>query len=295
MRVDAAVTQQMVSSAQELQARQGKIAAELSSGVRIQSLSDDPAAVAQAGLLANSLRQTDSFLATAATVQNRMQAADSALGSVVSQLTSAISTAVAATDPTLTPQQQATAAQNLRALRDELLSTANSSYAGTYLFAGTATAGAPFVQAASGAVSYAGDNNREVLGLVSGGSIPASVPGSSVFVNGASSVFSAMDTLIAQLQSGSTMGAGALVGSMRASLDNVLQQRQTLDSSLTALGTETNYQTTEQTNLRANQSSLLGADTVSLATDLSQTSTQRSALLSTIASVEKGSLFDYLH
>ena len=295
MRVDATILQQLVSSAGQLQSRQGQIAGEISSGVRLQSLSDDPAAVAKAGNLSNSLQQADTFLTTATSVQNRVQAADSALAGVVSQLTSALTTVVGAEGGTLTPQQQSQAAQTLTTVRGSLLSLANSSYAGSYLFAGTATGSAPFTQASDGTVSYVGDAGTQNLTLLSGGSIATNLPGSQVFTNAGASVFGALNSLITQLQGGGGSTPTTLVNNLRGALSNILEQRQTLDSSLSRISDETSFQTAQETNLKAAQSTLLSADTVSLATSLSQVATQRSALLSTIATVEKGSLFDYLH
>ena len=294
MRIDSASTQNLVAAAADLSARESNISSQISSGTRLQALSDDPAAAARAGELAASLQRTDAFLQSSSTVQNRLQATDAALGSTVTQLTSAISTAVAGEDATLTAQQRASAAQTLTGLRQSLLSLANSSYAGTYLFAGTAAAGPPFVQAANGSVTYAGDGQTSSLALVNGGSIPTNIPGSLVFTNGASSIFAALNSLIADFNGSGSPNPAAAVAQLRGALDNVTQQRQSLDGSLSRISDETSFQSGQKAQLQTEQTTLLGADDVALATQLSSTVTQRSALLSTIAAVGKGSIFDYL-
>ena len=110
-------------------------------------------------------------------------------------------------------------------------------------------------------------------------------------------MFGSLNAIIAELSSNSTTDttdASTLVGNLNDALTNVTSQRAVLDTAQSRLSTESNYVTTLKTNLSAQQSTLLSADTASLATQLSAVTTQRSALLSTIGIVDKGSLFDYL-
>lgn len=292
MRVDDTSINSLVTSVASLNARQAEIANAISSGVRLNHLSDDPVASGSAATLANSLRKDDAFIATAGSAGNRLQAADTALGAVVTQLTSAISTAVGAGTDGASVAATAVAVKGLQSIRESLLSLANSSYSGSYLFSGSGTA-QPFAEAPNGTVTYAGDANTSSVPLVSGGSVQSSLAGSSVFLQAGASVFGALNALITSLSSGTNTNA-ALVGDLRTALDNVTSQRAVLDTAQNRLSGESDYITAQTTNLTAQQSTLLSSDTVSLATQLSAVTTQRSALLSTIGLIEKGSLFDYL-
>jgi len=291
MRVDSTSLATMVSSMADLGAKQTSISQQISSGLRITALSDDPSAAGQAIDLANSLQQQDSFLATATTVGNRMQAADTALSSVVTQLTSAVSTAVGAMNSSTTDSARAVAVQQLQAARSSLLSLANSSYGGAYLFSGTSAA-QPFTQASDGSITYNGNNDSSSVPLLSGGSVQTSVPGAAIFT----SAFNSLNDLVNALSSGpvDASTSSTLVGNLRASLSSVTAQRAVLNTAQSRLSSESDYVTTQETNLKAQQSTLLSANTASLATELSAVTTQRSALLSTIGIVEKGSLFDYI-
>ena len=296
MRIDATFIQGLVTSAGELSVREADIANAISSGVRLNRLSDDPVAAGTAATLADSLRRDDAFLSTATGAGNRLQASDTALSSVVTQLTSAISTAVGAFNDTSSGTNRATAAQQLVAIRESLLSLANSSYTGAYLFSGSSAA-PPFTQAANGTVTYTGDANTTSVPLLSGGTLQASVPGSSVFLSPGGDVFGSLNAIISELTTNSSTGAtvaAGLVGDLRSALSNVTTQRAVLGTAQSRLSGESEYITGQKANLSAQQSTLLTADTASLATQLSAITTQRSALLSTIGIVEKGSLFDYL-
>jgi flagellar hook-associated protein 3 FlgL len=294
MRIDATSMQGLVTSMADLSTRESDIANQMSSGVRLTALSDDPSAVGQAAIMADSLGRDDAFLSSASTVGNRMQAADTALSSVVTQLTSAISTAVGAVNST-DGNAEAVAVTQLTSIRDTLLSLANSSYGGTYLFGGTSTA-QPFSQAADGSVTYVGNNATSAIPLATGAPVQSSLVGSSVFMASGASVFGALNDLITNLSNGTVdaSNSSTLVGALRDSLTNVTAQRSVLNAAQNRLTGEVNYTTAQKTNLQVQQTTLLSADTVSLATELSAVTTQRSALLSTMAIVQKGSLFDYL-
>jgi flagellar hook-associated protein 3 FlgL len=285
--------QQMLSSLSNLSDQQTRISQEMSSGLRITSLGDDPVASGQAVAMADTLRQDAAFLSTASNATNRMQAADTALGSVVSQLTSAIGMATGALNGTGSDMTRTAAAQSLASIRDTILSLANSSYGGMYLFSGSST-GVPFTGDVSGNVTYTGNSDAKNVALTSGGSVNTSLAGSSVFTASGASVFDALNNIIVALQSGMTTDTASLVGGLRDALNNVISQRSTLSSAQSRLSGESDYITAQKTNLQVQQSTLLSADTASLATELSSVTTQRSALLSTIAVVQKGSLFDYL-
>jgi len=286
--------QQFVSSLSDLNDRQTRITQQMSSGLKMTSLGDDPVASGSAASLANMLGQDQAFLSTATNVSNRMQTADTALGSVVSQLTSAISTATGALNGSYNDANRIAAAQSLAAIRDTILSLANSNYGGTYLFAGTGTS-VPFTADAGGNVTYSGNASATSAALVTGGSITTSVPGSSIFTAAGASVFDALNQVITALQSPTApTNSSVLLGNLSDALKNVTTQRSILNASQARLSSESDYIRSQSANLQAQQSSLLAADVPTLATELTAVTTQRSALLSTIAVVQKGSLFDYL-
>jgi flagellar hook-associated protein 3 FlgL len=295
MRVDATSSKDLVGALASLNTQETNIANQMSSGIRLTSLSDDPTAAGQAAIIADGLSREDAFLASANTVTNRMQAADAALSAVVTQLTSAVSTAVGAMNGN-TSTTTGVAVTQLTSIRASLLSLANSSYNGSYLFSGTSTA-QPFTQAADGTLSYTGNTSTGTLSLASGVSVATSLTGSSIFTASGASVFGALNDVITNLSNGTVddINSATLVGALRDALTNVTTHRVSLSSTQNRLSDEADYTTAQQTNLKAQQSTLLSADTASLATQLSAVTTQRSALLSTISLIEKGSLFDYLN
>src|ERR1700757_1520623 len=101
MRMDPHYITNLATSLDQVQANTQQLTAQLASGVRVNSLSDDPLAAGQNVSLLNQIQQDDSFTQSASLVTGRLQVADSALGSVVSQLTQAISLATRANNGTM--------------------------------------------------------------------------------------------------------------------------------------------------------------------------------------------------
>lgn len=295
MRIVPSSSSYLAQQLSQLTAEETKITQQTASGSRLTTLADDPSASGQSVQLSSAMASADTFVQTAGTIQSRMQAADSALGSMVSTLTNAIALAIQGTDGSLNTSDLQLLAQQLTGVRDSAVSLANSSYQGTYLFAGTSTQ-QPYQVAADGTVSYSGDSQSSTLSIAGGGSIQTSLPGSTVFgTESAQDVFSALNQLISDFSSGTVSPSTADdINTLRSSLDNVMQQRSVLGSNTQRLTSASSMASTQKTNLQVAQTELVSADTASLATQLSAVVSRTSALSSTIAATQKGSLFDYL-
>src|SRR5579872_6639945 len=113
MRVDPHFVNGLVDSLNRSTLAEQKLTTELSSGLRVSSVSDDPVAAGEASLLGSGISRDDSFVQTATSIQSLMQVTDSALGSVVTQLTSALSLAVSGNDGTKNASDLVTVSQEL--------------------------------------------------------------------------------------------------------------------------------------------------------------------------------------
>lgn len=298
MRVDPHYITNLVGSLSSSTSAEQKLAGELSSGLRVSSLSDDPVAAGQAAMLNAAIAQDDTFLQTAATAQSLMQVTDSALGSVVTQLTSAISAATGGVNGTESPADLKSLAQSLAGMRDQVLSLANTSYQGTYIFAGSQGSTQPFTLDASTSpanVTYHGDTQAGSITTETGQQISTGLAGSAVFAAAGADVLAALNNLVADFASGAASPtSSADLAALQSALGNVSQQRSALDSALSRINSAGTYAQTDATNRSATASNLVAADPAQIATQLSSAETQNQALMSVIATVEKQSLFDYV-
>jgi flagellar hook-associated protein 3 FlgL len=295
MRVDPNYVTNLVGSLDQAQLRQQQMTSELSSGIRVNSLSDDPVAAGENVVLLNRMQQDDSFTTTSSLVTGQLQVADSALGSVVTELTSAISLATGANNGTMNSTNVNTVATQLSGILAEVTSLANSSYEGQYIFAGAQTSTAPFTTSAStspATTSYNGDENINYLETPSGQKIQLNLPGDQIFLaSGANSVFGALNNLIADYSTGAvnTAKAASDTTALNTALNYVSQQRMTIDNSITQLTSASAAVTSEKTQLLTAQTNMMQADTATVATQLSQAETQQTALEDVIAQLDSTS------
>ncbi len=285
MRVDPFYVSSLVDALNQTQVNAQNLSQQLSSGAKIASLSEDPAGAGQNVLLLSQIQQDDSFTQSSNLVTGQLQVADSALGSVVSQLTQAISLATSANNGTMSASNVKSIANQISGILSEVQSLANTSYQGRYIFAGGQTATAPF-STSNAVTGYSGDGNINFLELPNGQKIQLNIPGDQVFLgSGTNSVFGALNALVADFSSGTVNEnqAAADTGALNTALNYVSQQRVTIDNSLTQLTSAASAVSSEQTQLTAAQSTLVQADLPTIATQLSLNQTQQSALESVIA------------
>lgn len=298
MRVNPFYVSNLVGSLNQTQASEQQLTAELSSGVRVNSLGDDPLAAGENVELLNQIQQDDSFTQTSSLVQGQLQVADSALGGVVSQLTQAISLATSADNGTLNANDLKSVSNQIAGIRDEVVSLANTSYQGQYIFGGSQTSSAPF-SISSGTTpataTYTGDSVVNYLVTPNGQRIQLNVPGNQIFTStAATSVLGTLNQLVADFASGQAGGGVADTTALNSALNFVSQQRVVVDNSLARLTTATDAAGSEQTQLTAAQTNLMQADVAKVATQLSLAETQQTALENVISQLGAGSLFDKL-
>ena len=295
MRVDPYYAANLVSALDQTQANEQQLSSELSSGVCVTSLSQDPVAAGQNVLLLNQIQQDDSFTQSSNLVTGQLQVADSALGSVVTDLTQAISLATRANNGTLNSSDVKSIANQISGILNQVQSLANTCYQGQYIFAGGKTSAAPFTTSTStspGVTTYNGDSGVNYLQSPNGQKIQLNVPGDQIFMGtGANSVFGALNNLVADYSSGvvDTSKAVKDTEALGTALNYVSQQRVTIDNSMNQITAASDAVTNVQTQLTAAQTNLMQADIPTLSTKLSLDETQETALISLISQLNSAS------
>lgn len=297
MRVDPFYVSNLATALDQTQSTEAELTNELSSGVSVTSLSSNPVAAGENVLLLNQMQRDDSFTQSSSLVQGQMQVADSALGSVVSQLTQAISLATSASNGTLSSSQLQSISNELAGIRDEVTSLANTSYQGQYIFGGGQTGTAPFstdTSTSPATTTYNGDEDVNYLQTPNGQTIQLNVPGDQIFTtSGSNSVFQALNNLINDYSTGSSVATSVQdLQSLNTALNYVSQQRVIIDNSLTRLTAAGDAVTTEETQLTAAQTNLMQADLPGISTKLSLAESQQTALEAVISQLGSSSLFE---
>jgi flagellar hook-associated protein 3 FlgL len=298
MRVDPSYITNLVSSLDQTQASEQQLTSELASGVRVTALSQDPVASGENVLLLNQIQKDDSFTETSSLVNGQLQVADSALGSVVSQLTDAITLATSGDNGTLNSSDLKSISNQIAGIRDEVVSLANSSYQGQYIFAGGQTSTAPFTVSNAtvpATVTYNGDADVNYLQTPNGQTIQLNVPGNQIFTAAGTNVIGTLNQLVADFATGVSSAASVTdTTALNTALNFVSQQRVIVDNSITRLTAASDAVTSSKTQLTAAQTNLMQADLPTISTQLSLAETQQTALEDVISQLGSGSLFSKL-
>jgi len=267
---------------------------QLSTAKKVNSLSDDPSAVASLVHNHDQTGQDDQFLKNQSTLQAQFQVADSTLSSVITVLTRAVSIGTEGANGTLNNADRLAIAGEVQGLANQLLSLANVSYQGAYLFAGTAVATQPFaLNPNTLAVTYNGNANATSVQLSNANSIVNNVPGDQLFLNAGGSAFVALQNLYTALQTNANIPAA--VTQVQDALSVVNTERVFYGNGLNQITLSENFLNQDKVNLSTQENSLIGADPATAASDLSQAqAAYQSELAATARILNLPSLLNFL-
>ena len=294
MRINPDPTGDILAALSHSQQVQEQAMLQLATGKRVNLPSDDPAAAA--AMVGNQARtaEDDEFVHSISTIRSLQQTADSTLNSVVSALTRAISIGVEGATGTLSDSDRASVAEELRGIKQQLLSLANLSFQGSYVFAGTDTQSAPFVEdgSVSSGVRYDGNQGINEVTIGEGFKVAMNVPGSQIFTAPGADVFQSMQDLIYAMKTNGDIGAGIV--EVRAAFDHVTAQRVFYGNNLNQMDSQETFLNNQQLQLATQQNALVGVDPTAAASQLANATAARSAAVAAVGKVSQLSLFDYL-
>jgi flagellar hook-associated protein 3 FlgL len=258
--------------------------------------SDNPAA--SADMVQNTIESgdVDQYTQNVSGVLTMVQTADSALGSVVSALTQAISLGTEGASGTNSAANQQALAQQVQGILSSVVSQANLSYEGAYLFGGTASSTVPYTASAASPSGYTYNGNDGVNSVAVGDqlSVQVNLPGSQIFSNSSNSVLGSLSTLVSALQSGNAASIESATTGVNTALSYVSQQRVFYGNAESQLNSQETYLQQETVSLSTQQTNLVGVNMATAATTLSQAETANSAALAAAAKVLPTTLLNYL-
>jgi flagellar hook-associated protein 3 FlgL len=275
----------LLSAMQTAQQNAQNAAQQVSTGRRVNNPGDDPAAVA--ALVYNNAQssQDAQFQTNISDLQSKFQVADSVMNSAVQLMTSAISLGTQGATGTLTDANRQSIAAQVAGLQQQMLSLANTSYQGTYIFSGTNVTTPPFAvdSSAPSGVAYNGDSAVTTVQISTGQSIQTNVPGDQVFANSSGNVFGALNDLENALTSGT--GIAAANTEVQAAFNQLNNQRVFYGNGLSQLQATESFLSQDTVNLSQQQNSLIGADLSTAVSNLSQSQVAEQASISAMAQI----------
>jgi flagellar hook-associated protein 3 FlgL len=297
MRVNPDYTADMVNLLNQSQQDETSALQELSTGRRVNKPSDDPAA--EAAMVDENSRSAaaDQYTANSDSLTEVLNTADSTLSSVVSLLQRATTLGVeAANSATMNQTDLNSISQEISGIQTEMISLANTSYAGQYIFGGTVTGTAPYVPDATNPTKtdYVGNDQQNMVQIGTGLSVASNQPGSSIFSQSTGNVFDALSSMMTALQSGNNAGITAAITQIGAASDAVNTARVFYGNTVNELTSNESYLSQEKVNIASYQNTLVSADPAAATTAVTQAEYARNATVAAAAKMNQVSLLDYL-
>ena len=301
-----------MTSIQSSKARLSELTAQASSGLRVTKPSDDPGATASImGVLSQQQANTQ-YGTNISDGLGWLSTADSALTSAQSLVQQASDLVVqAANSGTSSPAGRSAIATQLASIRDQLLSTANTSYLGRPVFAGTSDTGTAFSTTtdASGATTYAYDGTAGAAvtrrtGTGATGTVTVSADGAAAFGTGDASVFAKIQKVIDALGSSdydtdtSSTGPQATITNglddLKSALSGMTTVHSTVGVNYSRLETAKTQNASAATGLETQRSGLQDADYASTILDLKTQELTYQTALQVTAQVIQPTLMSFL-
>jgi flagellar hook-associated protein 3 FlgL len=296
MRVNPDMVPNMLAAIQNSESNLQQALQQVATGKRVIVPSDDPGASADMVQNTISTANVDQYTQNVSSVLSTVQTADSALSSVVSSLTKAISLGTEGANGTNSAANQQAIAIQVQGILSSVVSQANLSYKGAYVFGGTASTTVPYTAdpTSTSGYTYNGNDGVNSVQVGDGLSVQANLPGSQVFSNSSANVLGSLSSLVTALQSGNTTAIGTATAAISSALSYVSQQRVVYGNAESQLNSQETYLQQETVNLSAQATSLVGVDLAKAATTLSQAETDNNAALAAAAKVVPYTLLSYL-
>lgn len=297
-------TQQFLSDLQNLNSEMTTVTRQLSSGLRVTSVSDDPSAVE--GIMTDQaqitqLQQTQTNLNN---LKPELESGDSALQQAMKNVETAIQIASQSTSPLHNASSNAQLVIQVQGILQNLVNLSATAVNGRYIFSGDldqqvlytvdpaqptgvqqlATANATrSVTDSHGVQVWLGKTASEIFDARNPDTTPAS-----------NNVFAAVNSLLTALQNNDTASAEASIANLKSADDHLNQElgyygigQARVNDTLTGI-------TSSLTSVQTDMSSLRDADMASAAVQLQELTVQQQAALSSRAKISGLNLFNFL-
>lgn len=267
---------------------------QVTTGRRLNNISDDPTAAAQAIGEHTTMGGIDAYTSTASAASSRLAAADTVMNGYIDKLTAALSATLSARGSTATPATRTAASAQIRGLRDSLVGDINAKFGGTYLFSGAKTDGAAYTQVA-GAWTYQGDNTAVQVEVEKGRLVSVTVDGQALAQGGdPTDIFTTLDALATAIQNGDSAGMATGMDAVQRAFDRATQAQGRLGVDERGVDDATARLSSLKLAADARRSKIEDANLAESISKMNQADTAYKAALGAVSSAERLSLLDYL-
>ena len=279
----------------------------VSSGKRINKLSDDPTGLVDVLHLRSSLKNLEQLEKNIAVGKSWLQAGESALTQIFNILSEIKALCVQMVNSTQGATERAKAAIEVDGYLRQIISLANTQVGGRYIFGGTNTSTPPFEMDDSGpapVVHYNGNENPFAIRIGKGQDVEVGRDGERIFGDddfdwsdpnaGAGNIFKGLLDLKSALENNDVDGIEKAMGRLDAYMDSVNNAISDTGIKQIRLDVKDNIIQDLKLNYEERKSRLEDADIAKAIMDLTAKQTAYKAAIASSAKVMQLSLVDYL-
>jgi flagellar hook-associated protein 3 FlgL len=281
-----------------------KSQAQIATGKQILNASDAPDQAAAIARLQATIGRQESYNKALDTLQGRLDLESTTLSSASDVLVRIKELTVQVNNGTQGTVSRAAIATEIKGLRDQLLSLANTrDTSGNYIFSGSKVGTPAFQADAKGAVSYSGDQTRMNIAIGDQRSLPLNRPGSSAFVRvvrteqgNASGVgfFQSLDDLITSINSDDKAAMQRGLTEMDALHNGVVLAQADAGTSMKVVEQQGTILSDTNITLKSALSTAQDLDMTKAITDMQKQMVSLEAAQSSFSKISQLSLFKYL-
>lgn len=295
MQINPNLTPTILSDMHQSQAALNTALQQVATGLSVSVPSDNP--TASAAMVQNTIDtgNIDQYKQNVSTVLSTVQSASSVLSNVVTALTQAVSLGTEGANGTNSAANMQAITAQVQGVLSSVVSHANTSIGGTFLFGGSSTA-APYTADSSSSTGYAYNGTNGVSSVAVGDhlNVQVSLPGSQIFSNSSNNVLGALNALVTALQSGNSSAISTATTAVNSTISFVSQQQAFYGNAENQLNSQETFLQQDTVTLASQASNLVGVDLATAATNLTHAETANSAAMAAVAKVMPNTLLNYL-
>ncbi len=292
-------TQTFLNGMSRIEARLATAQRQLSTGLRINSVSDDPAHIGDLMSVRAQLDQTTQINANLGNVKTETDTGESALQNAVNLLDQVTTLGAQGQPNTQTADSRSQLASQIGSILQELVGVANTSVEGRYVFSGDSDQQAPYsldLTQTWPVSSYAGSAATRQVQAPDGSLFSVSKTAQDIFDSSDTdtNIFYQVTSLRNALQNNDQAGIDAALNALSGTGSYLNTQLAFYGNVQNQVQRATDFGSNLQTQLNTQLSGIQDADLTQAITDLTQATLQEQAALGAEGQMPRTSLFNYL-
>jgi flagellar hook-associated protein 3 FlgL len=292
-------TQAFLSGMNIIQQKETQAQLELTSGLKVNTVSDAPDEISDILSLQSSISNNTQIGQNLTIVKNETDTAESAVSSAVSLVEQAESLGTEGASDMDSADTRTELAQQLGDVLTELVNVANTTVSGRYIFAGDSDQTQPYtidLTQANPISAYAGSPSTRQIEAPDGSTFAVAQTAQDLFDSSDtnSNVFESINSLRTALLNNDSAGVSSALAQVNSSDTYLNVQLAFYGNVQDNVANATSEQSNDDTQLRTQLGTLQDADESQSIIDLNEAQTQQQAALQSEAEIPRTTLFNFL-